>query len=94
MICTPSEDHDREIREWMKAKGWEVTRTNWDFRQEIYAWRADVIFPLDSGGHVCRMRGRRVRNEQDARPKLAQIFAHVSAGGIQGLAAEPSRRRD
>jgi hypothetical protein len=26
--------------------------------------------------HVCRMRGRRVRNEQDARGKLAQIFTH------------------
>jgi hypothetical protein len=25
---------------------------------------------------MCRMRGRKVRNEQDARGKLAQKFAH------------------
>jgi hypothetical protein len=47
-----------------------------------------VLFPLDSRGHVCRMRGRKVRNEQDARPKLAQKFAHASAGDIEGAAAE------
>ena len=29
-----------------------------------------VTFPLNSGGHVCRMRGRKVRNEQDARGEV------------------------
>jgi hypothetical protein len=33
---------DREIHQWMKAKGWEVTRTNYDFGREVYAWRHDV----------------------------------------------------
>ena len=28
-------------------------------------------------GVVCRMRGWKVRNERDARGKLAQIFAHL-----------------
>jgi hypothetical protein len=32
--------------------------------------------PLNSGGDVCRMHGWKVRNEQDARGKLAQIFTH------------------
>jgi hypothetical protein len=26
----------------MAAKGWEVTRTHYDFSREIYAWRHDV----------------------------------------------------
>src|SRR5215204_1489960 len=30
MTWKPSEDHDREIRRWMKAKGWEVNRINYD----------------------------------------------------------------
>jgi hypothetical protein len=25
----------------MKARGWEVTRTNYDFEREVYAWRHD-----------------------------------------------------
>ena len=42
MTWRPSEDHDNEIRRWMKAKGWEVTRTNYNFDQEIYTWRHDL----------------------------------------------------
>jgi hypothetical protein len=38
-----------------------------------------VTFPLDSEGDVCKMRGERVRNEQDARGKLAQKFAQPGA---------------
>jgi hypothetical protein len=41
MTWKPSEEHDREIRRWMKSKGWEVTRTNYDFDRRIYAWRHD-----------------------------------------------------
>jgi hypothetical protein len=26
----------------MEARGWPVTRTNYDFSREIYAWRQDV----------------------------------------------------
>ena len=32
----PSDEHDREIRQWMKAKGWEVTRTNYDSDREKF----------------------------------------------------------
>jgi hypothetical protein len=35
MTWKPSEDVDREIRQWVKAKGWEVTRTNHDTDREI-----------------------------------------------------------
>jgi hypothetical protein len=42
MTWKPLEDIDREIHQWMKAKGWEVTRTNYDADREIYAWRHDV----------------------------------------------------
>jgi hypothetical protein len=38
----------------------------------------EVELPLDSGGHMCRMRGWKVKNEEDARGKLAQIFAQFS----------------
>jgi hypothetical protein len=44
----------------------------------LFLFRAFVMFPLDSEGHVCRMHGRRVRNVQDDRRKLAQKFAHQS----------------
>jgi hypothetical protein len=37
MTWRPIENIDREIRQWMKAKGCEVTRTNYDFSREIYA---------------------------------------------------------
>jgi hypothetical protein len=42
MNWKPSEEHDSQIRGWMKAKGWEVMRTNYDLDREIYAWRHDL----------------------------------------------------
>jgi hypothetical protein len=42
MTWKPSDDVDQSVREWMKAKGWEVTRTHYDYDWEIYAWRHDV----------------------------------------------------
>jgi hypothetical protein len=42
MTWKPTDDIDREVRSWMKAKGWEVTRTNYDADREVYAWRHDV----------------------------------------------------
>ena len=42
MTWKPSEDHDREIRRWMKGKGWEVNRTNYDADRGIYAWRHEL----------------------------------------------------
>jgi hypothetical protein len=33
---------DQSVRAWMKAKGWEVTRTNYDFDREVHSWRHDV----------------------------------------------------
>jgi hypothetical protein len=42
MNWKPTEDVDGEIREWMKGKGWEVTKVDYDFDREIYAWRHEV----------------------------------------------------
>lgn len=42
MTWKPSDDVDQSVREWMKAKDWGVTRTNWDAGREVYAWRHDV----------------------------------------------------
>jgi CheY-like chemotaxis protein len=38
----PPEDIDRAVRAWMKGRDWEVSRTNYDTEQEVYAWRHDV----------------------------------------------------
>ena len=35
------EKHDNEIPR-LRAKGWEVNRTNYDFDREIYAWRHEL----------------------------------------------------
>jgi hypothetical protein len=42
MTWKPTADMDEKIRDWMKAKGWEVTATDYHFDQEIYAWRHTV----------------------------------------------------
>jgi hypothetical protein len=42
MSWKPSEDHDHEIRHWMKSRAWPVTRTNYDSEREIYAWRHEL----------------------------------------------------
>jgi hypothetical protein len=42
MTWKPPAVVDGEVRSWMKAKGWEVTRTNYDSEREVYAWRHDV----------------------------------------------------
>jgi len=49
MTWKPSEDVDQSVREWMKARGWEVTRTSYDFDRKVYAWRHDV--PGGNPGH-------------------------------------------
>ena len=30
---------DDQIRMWMKERGWDVTRTDYDFGSRIYSWR-------------------------------------------------------
>jgi hypothetical protein len=42
MTWKPSDDIDREVRAWMKAKGWNVTRFNYDSERKVYAWPHDV----------------------------------------------------
>ena len=62
MNWRPSAYMDEQIREWMKAKGWEVTRTNYDFDREVYAWRYD-----QRGGNSPTLRiGRQVLEDYPA----------------------------
>lgn len=42
MTWKPTPDIDENVRHWMKAKGWEVTITNWDSEREVYAWRHEM----------------------------------------------------
>jgi hypothetical protein len=42
MNWKPSDDVDRDVRSWMNAKGWNVTRVNYDSDRKIYTWRHDV----------------------------------------------------
>jgi hypothetical protein len=42
MTWSPSEGMDEAVRDWMKSKGWEVTKVNYDFDREIYAWRHEL----------------------------------------------------
>jgi len=39
MSWKPKPDIDENVRQWMKAEGWEVTTTDYDFDREVYAWR-------------------------------------------------------
>lgn len=40
MSWEPTKDVDTEVRQWMKAKGWQVTGTEYDFERKIYTWKA------------------------------------------------------
>jgi hypothetical protein len=42
MTWKPSDDVDQSVREWMKTRGWEVTRTHYDSKRKVYAWRYGV----------------------------------------------------
>jgi hypothetical protein len=42
MTWKPSADIDEQMRKWMNEKGWGVTRTEYDFDREVYAWRSEV----------------------------------------------------
>jgi hypothetical protein len=42
MTWKPSSYMDEEMRRWMKAKGWEVNRTQYGARSRVYAWRHEV----------------------------------------------------
>lgn len=42
MSWKPSEEHDWEVRRWMAAKGWPVTRTHYAADREVYAWRHEL----------------------------------------------------
>jgi hypothetical protein len=39
MAWKPTDHVDEQVRGWMKAKGWEVTVTDYHFDQGIYSWR-------------------------------------------------------
>jgi hypothetical protein len=51
MTWKPSVYMDEEICRWMKGKGWEVNRTQYGARSQVYAWRHEV-----SGGQSYTLR--------------------------------------
>ncbi len=43
MTWKPSDDRDRDIRRWMKTKGWEVNRRpEYDSERGVYAWCHEI----------------------------------------------------
>jgi hypothetical protein len=48
----------------MRARGWEVTRTNYDFDREVYAWRHD-----QRGGNSPTLRISRGVTTSPGRPR-------------------------
>jgi hypothetical protein len=42
MTWKPSTYVDEGIRRWVRAKGWEVNRTQYGARSRVYAWRHEV----------------------------------------------------
>ena len=62
MTWKPSDPVDEEVRRWMQARGWEVTRAHYDFDPEVYAWRHD-----QRGGNSQTLRiGRQVLEDYPA----------------------------
>jgi hypothetical protein len=41
---------DQEIRRWMKAKGWEVTRTNYDPERKVESSEVPQALSARAGG--------------------------------------------
>jgi hypothetical protein len=39
MTWKPTDYVDEQVRDWMRAKRWEVTATDYNFEQEVYSWR-------------------------------------------------------
>jgi len=42
MTWKPSDDVEREVRNWMTWKGWEVSPVYYDSERQVYAWHHDV----------------------------------------------------
>ena len=51
MSWSPSAYTDDQVRGWMKAKGWEVTSTEYDSERMVYSWRHQ-----DRGGKPITLR--------------------------------------
>jgi hypothetical protein len=85
MTWKPSDHVDEEVRRWMQARGWEVTRTNYDFDREVYAWRHD-----QRGGDSPTLRiGRQVLENY---PGFA-VAHHLDTLRVgQAIRANPSAR--
>jgi hypothetical protein len=85
MIWKPSEDVDRSVREWMKRKGWEVSRINYDFDREIYAWRHDV---RDGASPTLRISWRVLENY----PAFVVVHHLEELKVAQAIRAKPEAR--
>jgi DNA-binding transcriptional ArsR family regulator len=54
MTWKPKPDIDENVRQWMKAKGWEVNRTEHGARSRVYAWRHEVRGKHADPSHLTR----------------------------------------
>jgi hypothetical protein len=60
----PTEDIDENVRQWMKAKGWEVRRPpEYDADGEVYAWRHDLQV---GSSHTLRMEKASICRRSDS----------------------------
>lgn len=86
MTWKPSPHVDGEIRDWMKAKGWEVNRPpKYDFDREVYAWRHEVL----GGGSVTL---RIARNVLEAYPPFAVVWHLDELRVAAAIRARPDAR--
>jgi hypothetical protein len=81
----PATHIDEEVRGWMNAKGWEVTRTHYDFDREVYAWRHGL-----PGGKSPTLRVARYVLEHY--PAVALLYHLDRLKVAQAIRARPTAR--
>lgn len=83
MTWKPTEHMDREIRRWMKAKGWEVScRPEYDADREICAWSHEI-----RGGPSPTLRIS--RNVLEDYPAFAVLYHLDRLGAARAIRARP-----
>jgi hypothetical protein len=76
MTWKPSDDVDQSVREWMKTRGWEVTRTHYDSKREVYAWRYGIRSgPSPTLGRLTEIRQQQIQAKQAGDMRRAMAWA-------------------
>jgi hypothetical protein len=85
MTWKPSVYMDEAIRRWMKGKGWEVNRTQYGARSQVYAWRHEA-----SGGQSYTLRVSRKVLEDYPPFAVAEVLERLKVAGT--IRAMPDAR--